>query len=69
MFREKIELVLVKRQMSKSDLAKQMGMTTQNLYRNLKRDNFSEDDMRKIAETLNCDLDVSMILRDTHEKF
>ena len=52
MFTEKIELVLIKRKMSKADLAAALDMTTQNLYGRMKRDNFSESDMKKIADVL-----------------
>lgn len=69
MFTEKIELVLIKRKMSKADLAAALDMTTQNLYGRMKRDNFSESDMKKIADVLGCDLNVTMTLRDTKETF
>lgn len=69
MFTEKIELVLIKRKMSKADLAKALGMTTQNLYGRMKRDNFSESDMKKIADALKCDFNVTMTLRDTKDTF
>lgn len=69
MFKEKIELVCVKRQLSKPELAHLLGMSPQNFYRKLKRDNFSEDDMKKVAEALNCRLDITMQLNDTGEKF
>lgn len=69
MFAEKIELVLVKRKMTKAELATKLGMSTQNLYSRMKRDNFSENDMKKIAEVLECSLDVTMTLNDTNDTF
>ena len=69
MFAEKIELVLIKRKLSKSELASLLGMSTQNLYSRMKRDNFSENDMKRIAEVLDCSLDVTMTLNDTKDKF
>lgn len=69
MFKEKIELVCVKRQLSKPELARKLGMSPQNFYRKLKKDNFCEEDMKKVADALNCKLDITMQLNDTGEKF
>lgn len=37
------------------DLAKRLGCTPQNLNNKLKRDNFTMNDMEKIADALGCD--------------
>lgn len=68
MIGEKIRIVLVKRNMTKSDLAKKLGWSPTNIYNKFKRDNFSEDDMIKIAEVLDCDFEASFVLRDTNER-
>lgn len=69
MFTEKIELLLIKRKMSKADLAAALKMSPQNLYNKLKHDNFREQEMQKIADILNCQLDITMTLKDTGERF
>lgn len=65
---EKIKIVLVKRKKSVTDLAKFLNTSSQNLSNKLRNDNFREEELREIAEALDCDLDVGFILRDTGEK-
>ena len=69
MMAEKIELVLVKRKMSKAQLAAQLGQSTSNLYNKFKRDNFSEKELQQIAEVLDCTLESNFVLNDSGEKF
>lgn len=68
MMGEKIRIVLVKRNMTKSALAEKLGWSSTNIYNKFKRDNFSEEDLVKIAEVLDCDLEMNFILRDSKEK-
>ena len=65
---EKIKIILVKRGMSAADLAKQLGCTSVNIYNKLKKDNYTDKDLTKIAEALNCDYEGVFTLRDTGEK-
>lgn len=65
---EKIRIVLLKRKKSIKDLTNIIGGTPQNLSGKLKRDNFSEKELRVIAEALDCDVDIVFTLRDTGEK-
>lgn len=69
MIAEKIELVLVKRKMTKSQLAKALDCSPSNIYNKFKRDNFSEKEIAEIAEILNCDFEANFVLKDTNEKF
>lgn len=69
MFTEKIELVLVKRKLTKAQLAEKIHISPQNMYNKMKRDNFTEADMQKIAEALDCKLNITMTLNDTGDKF
>jgi transcriptional regulator with XRE-family HTH domain len=67
---EKIRFLMVKRgNMSEAELARRMGETPQNFNRKMKRDNFSEVDLLKIAEILNCGLTISFKTKDTGEVF
>lgn len=65
---EKIQMLLLKRKMKTTDLAKMLGCTPTNIYKKYKRDNFSEEEVKKIAELLNCDYEVTFTLKDTGEK-
>jgi len=49
MMSEKIELVLVKRKMSKSALAEALNSSPSNLYNKFKRDNWTEKEFHKIS--------------------
>jgi transcriptional regulator with XRE-family HTH domain len=69
MMAEKIKLVLVKRNLSKSQLARKLGCSPSNLYNKFKRDNFSEDELKEIAQLLNCTFEASFVLNDTNERF
>ena len=52
---EKIRILLVKRgNLSDAELARQMGISPQALSRKMNKEKFTEDDMGKIAEILNC---------------
>lgn len=65
---EKIKILLVKRGKSAAQLAVLLGFTPQNLYNKFKRDNFSTNELQKIAEALGCDYDSVFTLRDSGEK-
>lgn len=49
---EKIRILLVKKNLKVADLARLLKMSPSNLYPKLKRDNFSEEELHKIAEVL-----------------
>ncbi|WP_278603858.1 helix-turn-helix domain-containing protein [Blautia massiliensis (ex Durand et al. 2017)] len=65
---EKVRILLVKRKITVTDLAKHLGMSQSNLSNKLSRDNFNEKELQEIAEALNCDLDIGFTLRDTGEQ-
>jgi len=66
---ERIRILLVKRDnISESELARRLEISPQNLHNKMRRDNFSEKELRQIADALNCDFDMSFTLRDTGEK-
>ena len=52
---EKIKIVLLKKNMSTSQLAALLEVTPQNLYNKFKRDNFSEKELKEIAAALNIE--------------
>lgn len=65
---EQIRILLVKRgNISEAALARKLGISPQNLNNKMRRNNFSEKELRAIAESLNCDLMIAFKLRDTGE--
>lgn len=67
---EKIRFLLIKRgNMSEAELARRVGESPQNFNRKMKRDNFNERDLRKIAEALDCTFSAGFTMNDTGEKF
>ena len=59
---EPIRIALVKRgNLSESELARRMGISPQNLHNKMNRDNFTESDLRQIAEALGIQLEISFI--------
>lgn len=58
---EKIRVILRRKEMNVSDLAKKMGTTPQNLHNKLKRNNFNEKEIRSIAEALNVEYEINFI--------
>ena len=68
-FAEKIKIVIGRRNMSFVDLAAKIGTTRQNVSNKMSKGNFSESDMAKIADILNCDyVGQALKMRDTGEE-
>ena len=65
---EQIIIMLVKSgNISESELARRLGISPQNLHNKMKRDNFTESDLREIANALNCNLKIQFISKETGE--
>lgn len=64
---EKIKIVLGRRNMTLGDLAEKTGQTRQNLSNKMSRDNFTEKELRKIADALDCEYYAGFTLNDTGE--
>lgn len=62
-----IKQLLIERNISVKDLARNLGITPQSMSNKLYRDNFSFSEVNKIADLLNCD--VKLITRDTNKEF
>jgi len=66
---EAIRIALVKRgNISESELARRLNITPQNFYNKMKRDNFTEKDLREIAAALGLEIDIHFIDPQTGEK-
>ncbi|GMO65777.1 MAG: hypothetical protein Ta2A_13780 [Treponemataceae bacterium] len=66
---EKIRILLVKSgNISEAELARRLGISSTNLYNRIKRDNFTEKDLQKIASVLNCTYKAGFKMNDTGEE-
>lgn len=68
MMTEKLKIAMVKRHMNGTDLAEALGCSSQNVYSLMKKNNWNEEQLRKIGDKLNCDIEINLIMRDTKEK-
>ena len=65
---EKIKIILKRRGMTMGELAEKTGQTRQNLSNKMSRDNFPEKELKAIADALECDFEMTLIMRDTGDK-
>jgi DNA-binding helix-turn-helix protein len=56
------------RGMTLTELAKRLGISLSTLSDKFRRDNFNERDLRKIADVLNCDVEIVFSFRDSDSK-
>lgn len=64
-----IRILLIKRgNISEAELARRLGISPQNLNNKMKRDNFTERDLREIANALDCNLSILFKMNDTGEE-
>lgn len=61
---EKIRILLKRKKVTISQLATLIGTTNQNLSNKLTRDNFSEQELNKIAEVLGCKFEGYFVFDD-----
>ena len=64
----KIRTLLLERRMTIKQLAEKINTNGSNLSNKLSRDNFSEKELREIAEALDCDFETAFVMRDTGKK-
>jgi len=61
---EKIKILLIKKGMNAAQLAEKMETKPQNLYNKFKRDNFSEKELKEIADVLEVKYEGFFFLKD-----
>ena len=61
---EKIKIIMKRKNISMTELAAATHQTRQNLSNKMSRDNFTEADMRIIAEALGCDVSIEFAPKD-----
>ncbi len=66
---EAIRIACVKRgNISEAELARRVGVSPQNFHHKMKRDNFTETDLKEIADALGLRLDIAFIDPETNER-
>ena len=66
---QKIRILLVKNDnMTEAELARRLNTSPGNFNQKMKRDNFSEQDLREIADVLGCDVKINFVNRQTGEE-
>lgn len=68
MMAKKVRLLLVERGINQTELAKMLGMTPSNMSMKLAKDNMTEEDMRRIADVLDCDFEGTFVLRESGKR-
>ncbi len=64
---EKIKILIDRRGITITELSKRLGTSRQNLTNKFTRNNFSEQELKKIAEVLNCEFIGQFKMNDTGE--
>jgi transcriptional regulator with XRE-family HTH domain len=67
-FGEKIKIIMGRRGITISDLAKKTGQSPQNMSNKMSRDNFSEKELKEIAVALDCTFEAVFRMNDTGEE-
>ena len=66
---ERIRILLVKRgNISEAELARRLGISPQNLSNKMKRDNFSDRELRGVAAALGCEYRNAFVITETGEE-
>ena len=66
---KKIKSILIYKDMTITDLSEKLGKSVQNLSNLLKKDNFRENELKEIADKLDCDLKIEFIDKTTGKTF
>ena len=66
---ERIRIICKRKGISMSSVAEATGQTRQNLSNKLARDNFSESELRSIAQAIGCDFETAFIDKETGERY
>ena len=67
-FGEKIKIIMGRRGLTITDLARKTGQSPQNMSNKMSRDNFSEKELKEIAAVLDCTFEAVFRMNDTGEE-
>lgn len=62
---KKIKMLLVEREMTLTELSKRLNRSLSTMSEKMTRNNFSEKELKKIAEVLNYDYDIIFTDKET----
>lgn len=66
---QKIRILMVKHgNITEAELARRLGQSPSNFNGKMKRDNFSENELKDIAAAMGCGLEINFIDSETGEK-
>ena len=65
---EKIRIIANRRNMTLKQVAAALGEAPQNFSNKMSRDNFSESDLKRIADALDCEYAVTFTMDDSGDK-
>jgi transcriptional regulator with XRE-family HTH domain len=65
---EKVKVILRRRGMTLAELASKTEQSQANISNKMKRDNFSERELKEIAVALNCTFETVFKMNDTGEE-
>lgn len=65
---KKIKTILLERDLSIKELSALLGYQGSYLYNKLSKDKFTEEELCRIAEALNCEYEGVFTMRDTGKK-
>jgi len=67
-FGEKIKVIMGRRGISVTELARKTDQSPQNMSNKMNRDNFSEKELKEIAIALDCTFETIFKMNDTGEE-
>ena len=56
-----IQKIMLEKGINKKEMAERCGWSQSNLYNKLKRDNFSEQELIRISDALDCRLEIRFV--------
>jgi len=62
---KKIKILLIEREITLTELSKRLNKSVPTMSDKMKRDNFSEKDLKQIAEVLNYDYEIVFTDKET----
>lgn len=65
---ENIKILLIKRNMTVKELAVKLNTTSNNISNKFKRNNFSVNELKEIANAVDCRLDIAFIDKESNSR-
>lgn len=66
---ERIRVLMRRKGLTQIALAERMQFSRQNLDKRLKRNSWTEDDLKRMADAMGCDLEIAFIDKQTGERY